>query len=1073
MKKLDPKIYRLRKIMDFTGVIFLVLLLMFIWQLYRGPIEVPFLKPYIIKALNHDDSQYQVTLDSVNIELVRSIKPIKIIANNVDYKKADGSFSISAPKTSLSFSIRALLRGIIAPSSVNVMNPTVYVFTTYGVEKDKKEEINQKKLEYYFDLFDEFIERFNSEDKSYAESYINDIEIENAEVEFHEVDLGRKWVLSDLNYRFDRRLLNIKSELNALLPLEDTLASVGMEAEYRPSKNKAALRFYFSDLIPGHLMNSLNGGDNAKNAYNINLPVGGKIETVVDFNEVLRNRDDFIKSLDSAVEGIRFSFEGGAGSIMFSDKENEKFNVSAFLLEGDIDTRLDTLKIENADLDISGQKAKFSIYVSGVKDYLLKKSLAKLALQIKAEVADLKFDDLYDYWPRFVGTDAWEWCKSSIHGGDARNARFTFDFAYDENEKVLAFKDLNGTVELADASLNYLEGMPDVTNIYGKASFFKDRIKIDFDKGVSDDVLLNGGYVLLYDLDKYDNFAEISLEASSSISDALKLIDHKPLEYASEMGLSPDKFRGQAETKLDLAFELKNNLQPQEVKVNVVSELKDVELPDAIDKQAVKSPQLNLQVNNEGMNITGEVLLDDIPLNLVWNESFASKNYKSKYKLSFKFDEAIKKKLGIETNILNPPYIDGYIGVEADITSFNDKRMQVDIIGNLSTTAVDFSFLGLRKKLGQPGTANVRLNIEDGKLKSIPGFSLSKKDFALKGKIDLDKDGHVKVVDIYDIKAPKTNAKAKIEMANTTRQKVKINVSGSSYDLSEFFAQTDEKIKEQKKRPQKEDNNKDELEDVVDTEIYIAVNSLWTNEFVSVKNFAGSAKLVNGVGIHDMHLIGNFGSGQNKFLKLDYTPRSNGEFLLNVESNDAGGTLKFLRVYDNMRGGTLNISGKREKNKDFIGHAKIRNFSIHNTPVLAKLLTVASFTGMVNLLTGEGITFSHFDAPFEYKNKTLSVKEAKAFGNVMGITANGGYNRRREELNIKGVVAPAYGLNTFIGKLPVVGSLLSGKDGTVFAANYSIKGDISDPDISLNPLSALSPSSLKDLLSSIFGSGHE
>ena len=67
--------------------VFLVLLLLFIWQLYRGPVAVPFLKPYIIKALNHDDAEYQVTLDSVNLELVRSIKPLRIIANNVVYKK--------------------------------------------------------------------------------------------------------------------------------------------------------------------------------------------------------------------------------------------------------------------------------------------------------------------------------------------------------------------------------------------------------------------------------------------------------------------------------------------------------------------------------------------------------------------------------------------------------------------------------------------------------------------------------------------------------------------------------------------------------------------------------------------------------------------------------------------------------------------------------------------------------------------------------------------------------------------------------------------------------------------------
>ena len=76
MKKISNRRYVFKKVMDYTGAAFLALLLIFLWQLYRGPIAVPFLKPYIIKALNHDDAEYQVTLDSVNIELVRSIQPI-------------------------------------------------------------------------------------------------------------------------------------------------------------------------------------------------------------------------------------------------------------------------------------------------------------------------------------------------------------------------------------------------------------------------------------------------------------------------------------------------------------------------------------------------------------------------------------------------------------------------------------------------------------------------------------------------------------------------------------------------------------------------------------------------------------------------------------------------------------------------------------------------------------------------------------------------------------------------------------------------------------------------------------
>ena len=48
MKKVSNRLYLTQKIIDYIGVVFLGLLLLFIWQLYRGPIELPFLKPYMV-----------------------------------------------------------------------------------------------------------------------------------------------------------------------------------------------------------------------------------------------------------------------------------------------------------------------------------------------------------------------------------------------------------------------------------------------------------------------------------------------------------------------------------------------------------------------------------------------------------------------------------------------------------------------------------------------------------------------------------------------------------------------------------------------------------------------------------------------------------------------------------------------------------------------------------------------------------------------------------------------------------------------------------------------------------------
>ena len=743
MKKVSNRLYLTQKIIDYIGVVFLGLLLLFIWQLYRGPIELPFLKPYMVRALNHDDAEYQVTVDSVNIELVRSIQPIKIIANNVVYRKNDGSFIINAPKTSVSFSIKALLRGVIAPSSMEALNPTVYIFNTYGVDKENINDVNKKKIAYYFDSFEDFIERFNSDDNFYPESYINKISVKNAEVELHEVDLGRKWIFSDLNYLLERNLTNISMDVSALMKLNNQVASVGVEAEYRMLNNKLAFEFYFSDLVPNALAETFLDKNTADGFYKINLPVSGRVATVIDFNEVIKYKDDIMKSVDTAFEKIDFQFEGGRGNIMFNEDAAYNYNIAAFLLEGAISGGLNELKISNADFDLGSQKAKIDLKVSGVKSFLLENSLKDLKVDLSAAVKEMNFDDLYNYWPRYLSDDAWSWCKDSIRGGQIKNVRFDFRFAYDDKSRNFGLADLSGSGDISDTNLNYLKEMPDITNLYGRAHFSKTNIKIDVDKGVSEGVILTGGYVNLYDLDKYNNYADIDLKLSSSVTDALRLIDNPPLGYTSEMGLKPDALQGQAETELGLKFEIKNDLTPEEVEVKVKSDLTEVRVPDAFKNKTVTADELKLEVDNQGLALSGDAKLENIPLKLSWNERFADKNYRSRYKLSAKFNNALKKELDFDSSLLNPPYVDGYALVDAEITVYNDRKTVVNLNAQIDKMAVDFAFLGFKKPVNERGNLLATLNIYDNKLVSLPKFSLFKDDFKIEGKIDLTADGNI------------------------------------------------------------------------------------------------------------------------------------------------------------------------------------------------------------------------------------------------------------------------------------------------------------------------------------------
>jgi len=1054
MKKISGKVYYMQKTIDYIGVGLLIALLYVLWILYRGPLSVPFLKPYIIQALNSEESEYSMNIGDVNVELVRSIQPVKIIARDVSFRKNDDNFTVNVPSLSLSFSVRALLKGMIAPSSVAFDSPKISIFTTYGVEQGKTNEINKKKLQFYFEWFEGFLERFNSEDKIYPESYINEFSVRHAEVEFHEVDLGHKRRFKDVDFLFERNLTNLEIKASGVLDLKDRLATLQTDAVYQPWNDQLMLNFNFADFM---LSDILNGWDNG---LKIEVPVDGRLSAKVNFGEILKHNDDLAKVPDTAVEEVGFEVRGGDGRVIFSDDEKFDYAIDSFVLEGNITGGLDAINISKAAFETGGQKTHLGLDISGYKKYFFEKSLEDLKIVFTADIAEFELDDLSKFWPRYLAEPAWKWCKDNLYGGLAENGKFVFEFNYDDKNNRLNMSKLEGQADVVDGNLSYLEGMPVVNHVYGTAFFDASSIVINVDKGVSEGVILTGGKVRLYDLDKNNNFIDIRLQGNSSIRDALKFIDHPPLNYAKGMGIDPDRVAGDVDIVLGLAFELYEDLKPEDIKVDIKAELSDVKVPEVFDGKNLTAKKMALEVNSKGFIILGDAEFDGIKLNVLVNETFGNRAYKSKGKFSFRLDENVKRKLGIETAILNPPYIDGYADVTADMTLFKDDNGRLDIEADLRQADIDFSFLGFKKSKGQPGKIKTSLDFSGRKLKAVPSFGLSKPDFSLEGKISLNDDGGLKVIDVRNIKGPRTSARAKIELDGAgKKRKVRINVSGNSYDLTELFA------KSAKNAKSTSGSETEDWSNVPDSEIFIAVNNLWTNAHTPIKNFAGSAVLKNGVGVDEAHMVGNYGSDKSIKLKLDYSPRPNGEYLLSVDSNNAGSTLRVLRLYDNMTGGILKIEGKRRRNKEFVGHAQIRDFSIHNTPLLAKLLSVASFTGMLDLLTGEGLSFSHFDAPFKYKDKTLTINDAKMFGNVIGFTGNGTYQPGSEQINIKGIISPAYSLNSFLGKIPLVGTMLAGKDGTIFAADYVISGSMSDPKIGINPLSMFSPNSIKDLFS--------
>ena len=69
---------------------------------------------------------------------------------------------------------------------------------------------------------------------------------------------------------------------------------------------------------------------------------------------------------------------------------------------------------------------------------------------------------------------------------------------------------------------------------------------------------------------------------------------------------------------------------------------------------------------------------------------------------------------------------------------------------------------------------------------------------------------------------------------------------------------------------------------------------------------------------------------------------------------------------------------------------------------------------------------------------------------------------KNEMLNFDGEISPIHLVNMLLKKIPIIGDLLIGKEGEgLFAFEFEMSGNSSDPEVSSNPLSIAKPQILE------------
>ena len=149
---------------------------------------------------------------------------------------------------------------------------------------------------------------------------------------------------------------------------------------------------------------------------------------------------------------------------------------------------------------------------------------------------------------------------------------------------------------------------------------------------------------------------------------------------------------------------------------------------DAVFGLPVSEGDLTLNVNRDGMEVSGTAAIGSVPIGLTWSESFEEDDaVRTRYKVRTNLDDDARIELGLD----GIPFVSGSAGLGLTYAIGWDGgavgAAEIDLID----TSVDLDPFGWTKQPGEEGRAFVRFLVQDEVLTSMPELSVRAGDLEI------------------------------------------------------------------------------------------------------------------------------------------------------------------------------------------------------------------------------------------------------------------------------------------------------------------------------------------------------
>ncbi|VAV94591.1 hypothetical protein MNBD_ALPHA06-559 [hydrothermal vent metagenome] len=656
----------------------------------------------------------------------------------------------------------------------------------------------------------------------------------------------------------------------------------------------------------------------------------------------------------------------------------------------------------------------------------------------------VSLQEVLDFWPINAAEGVRTWAVNNMRQANIFDLVLMLDIKEKRpkngglpNEMLalsFAFDQVNTT---------YFGTMPPIENGTGTALLQGNRFDIKMQSASLLSNQLTQGYVEIPYLFPKGAVATYGAKATGPLADILTLLDQEPFGYASMYRIAPSDVTGTGEIDFQMKRPMRTRVPFSKMSFSAKGSFSGVGGPGLIMDQDVSGVSMQFEADQNAMVVTGEGVIGEWPSKFTWSEDFkAVDKPRTKLSLDTELDAALFDGLGLPTR----DFFSGEVGLHLEMIGNGLEVQQGLVRADLAQAFIDVPGPGWEKPIGEPGllTFSVEETASDEYL--LDDLELQAEGLDVQGQIRYSNDGGLQSLNL---------SRAKLDgafdfVADVSRDEYGafvVDANISQADVSLLMASWLNRETEKFSLP-------------------VHANLAFTRVIVGERLLldTGNLKLDQGTkGLErlDVQAVSSSGNHSLLILRDDNAIRQ-----LNANSSDGGAVLQALFGLTGVNGGQLELTGTLGVDEKQASELVLlmQDFSISNTPVMAKLLSLGSLRGLSDTLSGSGMAFNTLEVPMQTSDGFMMIRGARATGPAMGLTLDGDVNLTKRQLNIRGAIAPAYTLNSILRVLPIVGDILVPKKGEgVFGLTYSITGPYEKMQVSVNPLSAFAPGILRQM----------